>query len=265
MSLYPMHEVTHKEGQPGQYRGPCGSLGAMLLLEQVNREPDGNALWCLRCNKQVPASQQEHAAAFAAAHDEGWRPKAARTLPLTPGDLSEATRLQLAGLLRLERLGPAPSANLPQKAWETAREEASTKHADGFARKLVATDEAHPYGILTPEGRALAALILAPEVPAAVVSATSEKGYASGYAKHGKEPRKPKARVIEPSLPMVCTCGCTVGMHTSGAPRGQDVRCRGKGGTCGCDRYRQAKPVKPVKEAKVKTPRVRKATATPGA
>lgn len=215
---------------------PCGTTGVLVLMEQTRREPDGNRLFCLRCNTDVTATAAEHAQAFAAAHAEGWRPPTPRVLPATPGDLSGETRRQLLGLLRLE--SDENSKN---------KEDADTKGATGHALGYV---EGIGRGTLTVSGREMALCIESPEVPAGVARFANDAGYLKSYAKRAKEPKARKARAVEPSAPMVCNCGHGVTSHTSTSARDVGSACRETG--CKCKRYAQVKPEKVTKPKKTK-------------
>lgn len=136
---YPIHQVEvlsdYKKSFVPKRFAPCGTTGAMVLMEQTKRAADGPSLFCLRCVSSVLASEAEHAQAVAAAKSEGWVPPPSRTAPMTPGDLPEATRHQLAGLVRMERLA---AEGLTSSTWYTsAKAEADTKFSDGEARGYV--------------------------------------------------------------------------------------------------------------------------------
>lgn len=237
-TLYPMHQVEIKHDgksyHPKQF-GPCGNGGAMVPLEQTKRAADGSSLFCLRCNDVVLASKKEHRQAWEAAGAEGWTMPAARVTPLTPGDLSEETRRQISGLLAIER-EPSDSKG---------RADAATKGARGAACGLV---EGDGLGNLTATGRALALLVVEPEVPTSITAQTHSRNYLASYAKRAKDPKPKKAKAVTPSDPMVCTCAHTVGKHATA--HGTGSPCRESG--CGCKRYVQQKIAAPEKVKKAR-------------
>lgn len=255
---YPQHMVQEMDkGRPIGEPRPCGTGGLLVLMEQAGRAPDGCILFCLRCVKPVVGTMHEYSESLHAATAEGWKPAPVRVGPVLPGDLSDATRRQVSGLYRLDTLGPCPEddglprndPNKDTKPWIDAQDDASAKGANAFGLKLATTQDGNPYGVLTEEGR--------------VDDGGGDHGrcdeqrhrsahpdYHRKYAARAKDPNPRKIKTIEPSAPMICTCGHTVGLHTGSAPRGSDVPCRHSG--CKCTRYRQAKPVKESSVPKTK-------------
>lgn len=251
---YPGHDPRAVEERRDKPPESCGYGGILVLPEQVRvtEPPDakGPRLFCLRCLKLCPAEPEQVEQAQAAARAEGFTPHV-RVAPIVCGDLLVETRYHLSGLLRLERLPPAPPygdrryPSVPHVLWnmrkKSAEEERDVKGHDAKALALIGDS-----GELTDKGRALAALVVTPEVPDHVLLAAHDGGKRYARAERKRQGKTPRRKAETPPVLMVCTCGHGVALHT-GTRTGKrglepcDVPCR-QG--CGCLKYRQAKPAK---------------------
>lgn len=235
---YPLHSTKDAHGATIM----CGGL--LMLPEQVGRRADGSALFCIECAIYVAPEQGQREQVETAARGEGWEPRESSGI-VVPGSLTGPTREALYWHHRIEA---EPDHD---KRLKLRNSLADVKGAE--LGGLIGAD-----GLLTDEGRRLAAMIMAP--PAVTASAADRRGALTKYGENDRPKPVTKPRKTREPPPMVCECGHGPREHTGlvwntrekrDVPA--DVPCCGgsDNAPCGCERFRQAKPVKQGKLGKV--------------
>lgn len=231
---YPLHNL--KEKVEGVLTITCAK--SMMLPEQVpvRGAPQGS-LWCIGCEKCVPAAGEQIDAASRAAEAEGFVCAPPPPPEVLPGMLSDVTRRYLRAL-RL--LVDDPNST----TYQNERDETAKKGArEAIVHGLVVGDA------LTDAGRAMAERIISPEVNTAALRFDPAHKPPPPKVKKARA-KKPRA---EPTVNvMVCSrpkCGHSASVHRAG----REDACQHAGCKCAGYIVPQAPP-RPRKAKAVETP-----------